>query len=78
MTKVMLIVRKQGSSKWQGLGTHEFAELPRIGDGIELEFDGEAQLFRVVAFHHPERPTVTAGDVFAVYVGPTAQAIGQL
>lgn len=79
IVKAMLMVRMPGGKNWEGKGSREYAELPRIGDGLELTLEeGQAHIFRVVGFHHPEKPTMTAGDLYAVHVGPTTKVVVEL
>jgi hypothetical protein len=78
MTKAIVTLRHAGESQWKGQpGIREFATLPRIGEAIEVDRDGGPHLYRVVSFHHAAGAP-TAGDLFAVHLGPTADVIGDL
>jgi hypothetical protein len=70
--KVMLIVRHEGASKWEGMGSREYAVLPRIGESVELDVDGIGCSYRVVMVRHPETPTSNAADLYAVYENVTS------
>ena len=87
MVKAMLMAKIPASARWEGMGQHEFAVLPRVGEHIELAY-GERKdgyLFRVVAVIHGGKPSGTtdgpsmeAGDVLMVQVGPTADVMIRL
>lgn len=69
MIPVILIVKEPGKKNWEGKGTHEFIAMPRVGEYITMDVGGIGYAYRVVAIHHPDIPTVTAGDVYAVQEG---------
>ena len=75
MVSAILIVKNPGSNKWEGMGTHEFAVLPRVGDNIDLDIDGIGYSYGVVAVHHPGEPASTAGDIYAVRLGTTSDVV---
>lgn len=65
-----LIAKIPGYRNWEGLGTHEFKVLPRVGDHIvRNEEDGIGYAYEVVGVHHPAEPTDSTGDVYVVRAG---------
>lgn len=76
MISVMLIVKHTPDQKnWEGAGRQEYALLPRVGEHVELERDGKAYLYRVVAVCHPTGGAPNVGDVYAVCEGVTADVV---
>lgn len=76
--EVVLMVKHQGSDRWEGAAGGPFVVMPRVGEYIELEIAEQGCLYKVVSVHHPGEPAITAGDIFAVYAGLTHEVIKNL
>lgn len=66
------------SETWDGLGCHQFRQMPRVGERIAKNIHGVGQLFKVVAVHHPDCAAFTPGDVFVVHVGTVVEEMKAL
>ena len=79
MVSAMLMIKNPAQKPmWKGAGRREFAVLPRVGEYVELEVDGEAYMYKVVSVQHPGSPAWTAGDLFAVQAGRKFDVMRQL
>lgn len=85
LVRAILIVKNPGAESWEGLGTHEFGVLPRVGECIGLDVNGWGYLYEVVAIHHPgERAanwTDAEGygvDIYAVRLGLVEDMVRRL
>ncbi len=85
LLRAILIVKNPGADSWEGLGTHEFGVLPRVGEHISLDVNGWGYLYEVVAVHHPgEREgnrisTEDYGvDIYAVRLGTNGEVVQRL
>ena len=54
MVSAILIVKNPDSTNWEPMGTHEFTVLPRVGEHISLDINGDGYLYGVVGVHHRE------------------------
>lgn len=82
MHEGLLIVKFPDKKEPDGLGTHRFRVIPRVGEYIEKEIEGKGVVFRVVAvIHNGVGPNEEFqgeryfGNVYAVYAGPTQDVI---
>lgn len=78
MDPAIVIVKNPGRESWEGLGTHRFRVLPRVGERIDLDVDGIGYSYEVVAVHHPLEPADAAGDIFAVRIGTIPDVLTRL
>ena len=66
MVWAILIVKNPDSTRWEPMGTHEFTVLPRVGEHISLDINGDGYLYGVVGVHHPGEPADGGVDIYAV------------
>ncbi len=78
MSKVRLILKNTDSQHWESLGDRELFASPRTGDLIEIEDNDTTQLYRVVAVIHSQIAKKTSLEVYAVYIGQTAEVMEKL
>ncbi len=67
----MLFVKLPGKQEFEGRGEQRFRLLPRTGEYISIEGDGDTKggMFKVVGVVHPEEPEPSCfPDVFAIWV----------
>lgn len=75
MVSAMVLVKNPGRNNWEGLGSHDFRVLPRVGERVDLDLSGIGYSYEVVAVHHPLEPADTAGDVYAVRLGTITDVV---
>lgn len=78
MNTVRLMLKKADSQHWESQGEREFSVLPRAGDLVEVEGHDNSQLYRVVTVVHSQVMRKIAGEVYAVWVGRTAEVLERL
>ena len=63
-------------SKSKSLYAREFKTHPRIGEWIDIEIDGESNMFEVIKIAH----STNGGDsdLYVKLLGPTYQVLGDL
>lgn len=78
MSSIRLTLKNTDSQHWESLGERELSTSPRTGDLIEIEGNDATQLYRVVAVIHSQIAKKTSPEVYAVYVGQTAEVMEKL
>ena len=78
MVSAILIVKNPESTSWEPMGTHEFTVLPRVGEHISLDINGDGYLYGVVGVHHPGEPADSGVDIYAVRLGMVSDEVLRL
>lgn len=69
-----MVLKKQPDGSWEGLGTHQFRAVPRVGEHIEMNDEqGIGQVYEVIAVIHPLDAAGNAGDVIIRHVATTTE-----
>ncbi|MDQ3832798.1 MAG: hypothetical protein M3315_04015 [Actinomycetota bacterium] len=78
MVWAILIVKNPDSTRWEPMGTHEFTVLPRVGEHISLDINGDGYLYGVVGVHHPGEPADGGVDIYAVLLAMVSDEVLRL
>ncbi len=78
MSTAKLMLKSPNSQHWEGQAEREFSTLPRTGDLIEIEGNDMTLLYRVVTVIHSQEKKSAAVQIYAVYVGQTAEVMEML
>ena len=78
MVWAILIMKNPDSTRWEPMGTHEFTVLPRVGEHISLDINGDGYLYGVVGVHHPGEPADGGVDIYAVLLAMVSDEVLRL
>ena len=77
-TKPIFVMAKRTNGRWHPLGGFALKHLPRIGELIETEVEGLAEMFAVIAIIHPTQRAPCSAEVWAIHAGTSSQVHARL